>query len=96
MHVSILAFCPEKVQSSAERVAGESFSCSKQSCSRTWMMHHPSVEQLIATTAACVCGFCTPAGISEYFFFAHETNTEGNKLHFLYWIFPEKSWFVIY
>lgn len=32
-------------------------------------MHHPSVVQLIAATAAYVCGFCIPAGIANYSFF---------------------------
>jgi len=58
------------VQNSAEQraecVAGESFSSSKQGCSRTWVTHHPSVEQLTATTAACVCGFYVPAGIAKH------------------------------
>ena len=31
-------------------------------------MPHASVEQLIATTAACVCGFCIPSGIPKHCF----------------------------
>lgn len=32
-------------------------------------MNHPCVVHLIATTAACVCGFCIPTGRAKYFFF---------------------------
>lgn len=41
-------------------------------------MHLPSVEQLIGTTAAFLCGFCIPAGIAQYSLFAQQ-----NKLHLL-------------